>query len=77
MSKNRDRRIIPTSAHSRIYMSSPEERIMSLGAPVEDPEFINLLRSRLHMLLNLTRYADMYIERECESAIHIHTYISL
>ena len=38
---------------------TPEERILSLGLPVEDPEFINLLRSRLQALLNLTRNPEM------------------
>lgn len=37
-----------------------EERIMSLGAPVEDEDFIHLLRSRLHYLLkNITRNPEM------------------
>jgi len=40
-------------------MSSGEERILALGAPVEDPGFVELLRSRLFSLLQLTRNPEM------------------
>lgn len=32
---------------------------MALGVPVEDPDFVHLLRSRLYSLLNITRNPDM------------------
>ena len=43
------------------YSMSQEERIMSLGAAVEDSEFVYIMRSRLHSLLkNMRRNPEMY-----------------
>ena len=36
-----------------------EAVVMGMGVPVEDPEFLATLRSRLHALLHLTRNPDM------------------